>query len=77
MARRMTLQITERRAGCTTARFILDEARALGIAVGTDGVELVMVAPLRIPRASRLTFEAAFQKSRDEIIAHILAESTP
>jgi hypothetical protein len=59
----------------TAARFILDEARALGIAVGTDGAELVIIAPMRIPRASRLTVEAAFQKHRAEIIAHILAES--
>jgi hypothetical protein len=57
------------------ARFILDETRRLGIRVGTDGAELVMVAPLKIPTASRRTFEAALDKYRAEIIAHIIAEN--
>ena len=58
------------------AQFILAEAKALGIRVGTNGDELVMLAPLRIPYASRRTFEAALEAHRAEIIAHIIAENT-
>jgi hypothetical protein len=62
-------------ARAETARFILEEALRLGIKVGTDGDELAMLAPMRIPRESRLTFEQALQDYRAEIIAHIIAEN--
>src|SRR6516225_6352125 len=45
-----------------TARFILEEATALGIHVGTNGDELLMIAPLRIPREVRVQFEAALNE---------------
>lgn len=59
------------------AAFILREALALGIRVGTDGTDLVAIAPLRIPFACRRTFEDALEKYRAEVIAHIVAENTP
>ena len=59
------------------AAFILDEALKLGIRIGTDGTELLMVAPLRVPSESRRTFEDALQTCRAEIIAHIIAENPP
>ena len=31
------------------AQFILREAAAAGLKIGTDGTELVMVAPLKMP----------------------------
>jgi hypothetical protein len=57
------------------AAFILAEAIKLDIRVGTDGTELIMDAPLRMPRASRRTFEDALEAYRAEIIAHIIAEN--
>jgi hypothetical protein len=53
------------------AKFILAEARAAGIRVGTDGTEVV----LRIPFASRRTFEIAVDEHRTEIIEIIMAEN--
>lgn len=50
------------------ARFLLTEAAALGIRVGSNGDDLVMVAPFRIPRESRRTFETALETYRDEVI---------
>jgi hypothetical protein len=61
-----------------TARFILAEAEALGIRVGTNGTDdLVMLAPLRIPRASRRTFEIALEEYRAEIIEIVWREGSP
>jgi hypothetical protein len=57
------------------AAFILREAAALGISVGTDGAELVMLAPLRISFTRRRIFEIALEEYRAEIIAHIEAEN--
>jgi hypothetical protein len=60
------------------ARFILREATELGILVGTNGTDdLVVLAPLRIPRASRLTFEKAVNEYRAEIIEIVWREGTP
>jgi hypothetical protein len=60
----------------TEATFILRAAHAAGIRVGTDGKEVVMLAPLKIPRASRLAFEAAIHAHQDEIISLILAKQS-
>jgi hypothetical protein len=46
--------------------FILAEASARGIAIGTDGAALIMVAPLKMPRG----FETGY-KYKAEIIATI------
>ena len=59
-----------------TAEFILREALAAGIRIGTDGTEVVMLAPLKIPIASRRTFETAIHAHQDEIISLILAEQS-
>jgi hypothetical protein len=59
------------------AAFILAEALKLGIRIGTNGDELLMVAPLRVPGESRRTFEDALETYRAEIIAHIIAENAP
>ena len=56
------------------ARFILAEATALGMSVGTNGVELLLSAPLRVPRESRRTFEIALHEYRAEVIGIIMAE---
>ena len=56
-----------------TAEFILREALAAGIRIGTDGTEVVMLAPLKIPIASRRTFETAIHAHQDEIITLIMA----
>jgi hypothetical protein len=65
------------RTRAETAAFILAEAAKLDLRVGTDGTELLLVAPLRIPFASRRTFEIALENYRAEIIAQIIAENTP
>jgi hypothetical protein len=57
--------------------FILTQASALGIKVGTNGTELAMVVPLSIPRASRRSFEEALQNFRAEVIAIVLREGRP
>jgi len=57
------------------AVFVLREAQALGIAVGTDGTELVMLAPMRVPREVRRQFERALDKYAAEIIAVIQREN--
>jgi hypothetical protein len=61
-------------ARAATAAFILREAAALGIRVGTDGTEVVMLAPLRIPTACRRAIEDAIYAHRREIIRHIKGE---
>jgi hypothetical protein len=59
------------------ARFILDEAAKLGMNIGTDGDELVILAPLRVPYPSRRSFEIALEEYRAEVIAYIVAENAP
>ena len=56
------------------AAFILREAQALGIRIGTDGDELILVAPLRVPRDVRVWFETQLEEHRAEIIAIIQRE---
>ena len=53
------------------AEFVLREALALGIRVGTDGSELVMVAPMRVPRETRRWFETRLEEHRAEVIEAI------
>jgi hypothetical protein len=61
----------------TTAKFILAECAKLGIRVGTNGTDdLLMIAPLRIPIASRRTFEEALEAYRTEIIDIVWREGT-
>jgi hypothetical protein len=50
------------------AELILHEALALDIHVGTDGSDLVMLAPLKVPRDVRRAFEAALEEFRAEVI---------
>jgi len=59
------------------ATIILDTARALGIHVGCalDGSELLMVAPLRVPREVRRWFEYWLDEFRDEVIGIIQREA--
>jgi hypothetical protein len=57
------------------ARFILREATALGIRVGSNGIDdLVVLAPLRIPRATRLSFEKAVIEYEAELIEIVWRE---
>jgi len=49
-------------------QFVLREALALGIRVGTDGSELVMVAPMRVRRETRRWFETRLEEHRAEVI---------
>jgi hypothetical protein len=56
------------------ATFILREAAAAGIKVGTDGTEVVMIAPLKMPHEFRRSFERAIETHQQEIIALIMAE---
>jgi len=58
----------------TAAAFILREAKALGIRVGTNGDELVMIGPLRLPHDVRRSFEAALYEYKSEVIANIMAQ---
>ena len=57
------------------ARFILEEATALGIRIGTDGTELVMLAPMRVPRETRRWFEIKLDEFGAEIIDFIQREN--
>jgi hypothetical protein len=63
-----------RSARAEAAAFILREAAALGIRVGTDGTEVIMLAPLRIPYACRRAIEDAIFAHKLEIIEHINGE---
>ena len=67
--------IAQAARGVVTARFILDEAAALGIRVGTDGNELLMVAPLRVPREARRWFETKLDEYKAEVIDFIQREN--
>jgi hypothetical protein len=57
----------------STAAFILSEATAAGIRIGTDGDELILCAPRGMPRQSWFSFEHAIIEHKDEIICLILA----
>ena len=70
-------RLTQAPRAAVTARFIPDEATALGIRVGcdADGSELILVAPMRVPRAVRVQFEAALNEFRAEVIEIIRREN--
>jgi hypothetical protein len=59
------------------AELLLRDALVAGIRVGVapDGSEVILVAPLRVPRELRCQFEAAIEKYRPEVIAVIMAEN--
>ena len=61
--------------GDVSARFILDEATTLGIRVGIDGEELVMLAPVRVPYETQKWFATKLDEFRAEIIDFILREN--
>jgi hypothetical protein len=65
----------DRTSTVARANFILGEAAKLGIKVGTDGEDLVVAIPLRLPREVRASFEAAAEACRDALIEHILHEN--
>jgi len=56
------------------AHAILNKALSLGIAFGTDGDELVMLAPLKVPRDVRRWFEHWLNEFKSEAIDIILAD---
>jgi hypothetical protein len=66
-----------RRTRAEIAAFILREAAALGMAVGSDGCDLVLAPPHGMPKASFLSFRRAILEYRNEIIDHIFGEATP
>ena len=53
------------------AAFILHAAQATGIRVGTDGVNIDMLSPLRVPFRIIRQFERALNEFRAEVIAII------
>jgi hypothetical protein len=55
------------------ARF-LDAAQRLGIRIGTDGAEVVLLAPLKVPGPILRAFEEAIDKNSLEFIRQILAD---
>ena len=59
----------------TSAEFVLNAAATAGIKLGTDGVELIMAVPLKMPRGSRLSFERAIAEHQQEIMRLILSET--
>ena len=59
---------------CKCAAFILNEAVGLGIAVGSNGDELAMLAPLKVPREERRWFEIWLNEFREEVIRVIEAD---
>jgi hypothetical protein len=54
---------------------LLDAARALGIRVGTNGDEVVMLAPMRVPGEILRVFETEFEKHKQRVINFILTEN--
>jgi hypothetical protein len=58
-----------------SAEFILAEAANLGIKVGTDGDELVMLGPVRVPDALQKWFATKLEEFRDEVIDIIQREN--
>jgi hypothetical protein len=62
-------------AAYRAAEAILQAALARGIRVGTDGDDLVMLVPVRVPGETRRQFESLFAEFRVEIIAAIQADA--
>jgi hypothetical protein len=70
-------QISFSPSATLAARIILDKALSLGIRVDAapDGSELILVAPLSLPRETRRWFEIWLDQFRDEVIAIILGQN--
>jgi hypothetical protein len=62
------------RTRAEVAAFILREAAALGMAVGTDGCDLIIAPPRHMPRESYFSFQRAIIAYRNEIIDLVLAK---
>lgn len=69
--------LTQAARGAVTAKaaFILDEATALGIHVGTDGTELVMLVPAKVPYETQKWFSTKLYEFREQIIDIIQREN--
>ncbi len=65
MSERLAMAAATRRQ---VARFIVTEAVAAGISIGTDGDDLLCLIPMRLPREMRVQFTRAFGKYRSEIV---------
>jgi hypothetical protein len=61
-------------ARAEVATFLLREAAALGIRVGTDGTELVVLSPLCLPYDCRRAIEDGLFAHQLEVIEHIKGE---
>jgi hypothetical protein len=57
------------------AMFLLAEAANLGIAVGTNGDDIVALMPAKLPSAVRRAFEAALEQHRAGVIEVIQQEN--
>jgi hypothetical protein len=70
-------ELTQAPRGDVTARFILAEARALGIRIGAapDGSDWVMLVPRSVPRETRVWFARKLKEFRAEVIDLILREN--
>lgn len=64
-------------ARIAAARFILAEAQALGLRIGTNGCDLILAPPRSMPSESYFSFQRAIIEHRAEIIKIILREETP
>jgi len=56
-------------------KFILDAALELNIRIGTDGNELVVLAPVRVPYETQKWFATKLDEFQAEIIAVIQREN--
>jgi hypothetical protein len=54
-----------------SAMFVLSEAKKMGIAVGTDATEIVMIAPVKVPWETQKWFSTKLYEFRAEVIAII------
>lgn len=64
---------SDNKAHC--AAFVLREALALNICVGTDGNELVMLAPMRVSIETREWFYRQLYELKSEVIDIILRKN--
>jgi hypothetical protein len=62
-------------AATIAATIILNKALSLGIRVLTDGDQLAMLVPVKLPRAVRVRFENLLYEFRTEIVALIQAQN--
>jgi hypothetical protein len=57
------------------ALLILRQAQALGIKIATDGVDVIVLAPMRVPGDVRRWFETALHRHKAAVIDIIQAEN--